>query len=173
MRANEFIVEAHHSIMKTITIGKWQVQVDSHAFVSMTARGVSPLDFSNIVTYACIYPNIVDTIPIGKGAYFQDVNTMISVYLYRLGENVIRVETVLGPDMKPKPPMFRRPVPVNTMKLDPKIKQGQEVIAKKIQQSGPEGRDIASKEIETYITPLLNLNRADRRALNRKLKRKP
>lgn len=172
MRAIEFIVEAHHSIIKTMTIGPWQVQIDSHAFVSMVARGVSPLDFSNIVTYACVYPDIVDTIPIGKGAYFQDVNTMISVYLHRLGENEIRVETVLGPDMKPKPPMFRRPVPVNTTKLDPKIKQGQDALAKRIQQHGPEGRDVVSKEIETDVTPWLNLGRAERRALNRKLKRK-
>lgn len=172
MRANEFIVEAHHSIMKIITIGKWKVHLDSHAFVSMAARGISILDFSNIVTYACIFPDIVATIPIGKGAYFQDTNTMISVYLYRLGENEIRVETVLGPDMKPKPPMFRRPVPVNTKKEDPKIKQGQERMAKRIQQYGPDGRDIVSKEIETDVTPWLNLGRAERRALNRKLKRK-
>lgn len=172
MRASEFITEAHHSILKTITIGAWKVQIDSHAFVSMTARGVSPLDFSNIVTYACIYPDIVDTIPIGKGAYFQDVNTMISVYLHRLGEREIRVETVLGPDMKPKPPMFRRPVPINKMALDPKIKQGQEWMAKRINQQGPEGRDNVSKEIETDIAPIMNLNRADRREFMRKLKRK-
>lgn len=170
--AKEFINEAHHSIMKTLTIGKWKVLIDSHAFVSMAARGISPLDLSNIVTYACIFPDIVGTIPIGKGAYFQDVNTMISVYLHRLSETEIRVETVLSPDMNPKPPMFRRPVPINKMALDPKIKQGQELMAKKIQQHGPEGRDIVSKEIETDITPLLNLNRADRRKLNRKLQRK-
>ena len=172
MRASEFIVEAHHSIIKTMPIGPWKVQIDSHAFVSMAARGVSPLDFSNIVTYACLYPDIVDTIPIGKGAFFQDVNTMVSVYLHRIGENEIRIETVLGPDMKPKPPMFRRPVPVNTMKLDPRTKQGQDALAKRIQQHGPEGRDVVSKEIETDVTPWLNLGRAERRALNRKLKRK-
>ena len=171
MRATEFITEAHHSIIKILSIGPWRVHIDSHAFVSMTSRGVSPLDLSNIITYACIFPKIVDTIPIGKGAYFQDVNTMISVYLHRLGENEIRVETVLSPSMKPTPPMFRRPVPISNEKLDPKVKQNQEKMAQRIQQYGPDGRDIVSQEIST-LTPILNLNRTDRRAYNRFMKKK-
>lgn len=172
MRAKEFITEAHHSIMKTFPIGKWKVLLDSHAFVSVATRNIPMRNFTNIITYACIYPDIVDTIPIGKGAYFQDVNTMISVYLHRLSENEIRVETVLSPDMKPKPPMFRRPVPINTEKEDPTVIKGQELMAKRVQQHGPEGRDVVSKEIESDITPWLNLGRAERRALDRKLKRK-
>jgi len=168
MRASEFITEAHHSIMQTMTIGSWKVLIDSHAFVSMTARDVSPIDFSNIITYACIFPNIVDTIPIGKGAFFQDINTMISVYLHRLSKNEIRVETVLSPDMKPKPPMFRRPVPTSHIKLDAKTQRGQAELSKEIRQRG---RDEVSQELET-IKPLLNMNRADRRALYRAIKRK-
>jgi hypothetical protein len=171
MRAKEFITEAHHSILKTLRIGPWIAHIDSHAVVSMTTRNISPLDFSNIVTYACMFPNILDTIPIGKGAYFQDVNTMISVYLHRLSVDEIRVETVLSPSMKPTPPMFRRPVPISNRKLDPKVKQAQEKMAQRIQQYGPDGRDIVSQEIST-LTPVLNLNRADRREYSRFVKRK-
>jgi hypothetical protein len=169
MRASEFITEAHHSILKTMTIGSWNVLIDSHAVVSMASRGVSPIDFSNIITYACIYPDIAATIPVGKGAYFQDVNTMVSIYLHRLGENQLRIETVLGPDMKPKPPMFRRPVP-NTInkKVSAKFQQSQDKMAQAVQKYG---RDAVSQEMSTYA-PLLSMNRADRRALMRSAKRK-
>ena len=169
MRANEFITEAHHSILKTMTIGQWRVLIDSHAVVSMAARNVSPITFSNIITYACIYPDVAATIPIGKGAYVQDTNTLVSVYLHRLSENEIRVETVLGPDMKPKPPLFRRSVPnTNNVKLDPKFLNGQNKLAQDIQQYG---RDDISKRISA-VAPILNLNRADYRKFQRLMKRK-
>ena len=64
MRANEFISEAHHSILKTVTIGPWSVQIDTHAVASMASRGVSPSDFSDIVNYACKSPDTLNTIPI-------------------------------------------------------------------------------------------------------------
>lgn len=168
MRASEFITEAHHSILKTMTIGSWRVLIDSHAVVSMAARKVSPIDFSNIITYACIYPDIAATIPLGKGAYVQDINTMISVYLHRLSDNEIRVETVLGPDMKPKPPLFRRSVPNINKKVDAKFQQGQDKMAQDIQQHG---RDAISQKIST-LAPVLSMNRADRRAFDRYTKRK-
>ena len=168
MRASEFITEAHHSIMKTMTIGSWRVLIDSHAVVSMTARNVSPITFSNIITYACIYPDVAATIPIGKGAYVQDTNTLVSVYLYRLSENEIRVETVLGPDMKPKSPMFRRPIPSTTRKTSPIMQQNLDYMARQAQQYG---RDAVSQKLAT-IAPYSNLNRADRRAFNRVVKRK-
>ena len=169
MRASEFITEAHHGILKTVTVGPWSVQIDTHAAVSLASRGVSPSTFTDIVTYACSSPNIVDTIPIGKGAYFQDVNTMVSIYLHRLSQNEIRVETVLGPDMKPKPPLFRRSVPnTNNVKLDPKFLNGQNKLAQDIQQYG---RDDISKRISA-VAPILNLNRADYRKFQRLMKRK-
>ena len=165
MRASEFITEAHHGILKTVTVGPWSVQIDTHATVSMASRGVSPSTFSDIVTYACSSPNIVDTIPIGKGAYFQDVNTMVSVYLHRLSENEIRVETVLGPDMKPKPPMFRRPIPSTTRKPSAIMQKNLNYMAQQAQELG---RDAVSQKLAT----ISNLNRADRRALKRSSKRK-
>jgi len=165
MRASEFITEAHHSIYKTVNIGPWRVQIDTHAITSMAARDVSASDFSDIVTYACGYPNIVDTIPIGKGAYFQDVSSMISVYFHRLSENEIRVETVLSPDMKPKPPMFRRPVPKTNRKPTPAMQKRTEYMA---QQTRELGRDAVSQKLAT----IANMNRADRRALSRASKRK-
>ena len=169
MRANEFITEAHHSILKTMTIGQWRVLIDSHAVVSMAARNVSPIDFSNIITYACIYPDVAATIPLGKGAYVQDINTMVSVYLHRLSENEIRVETVLGPDMKPKPPLFRRSVPNTINKnVGAKFQQSQDKMAQAVQKYG---RDVVSQKMSTYA-PLLSMNRADRRAIMRSAKRK-
>ena len=169
MRASEFITEAHHSILKTMTIGSWRVLIDSHAVVSMTARNVSPITFSNIITYSCIYPDVAATIPIGKGAYVQDTNSVVSVYLHRLSENEIRLETELGPDMKPKPPLFRRSVPnTNNVKLDPKFLNGQSKLAQDIQQYG---RDDISKRISA-VAPILNLNRADYRKFQRLMKRK-
>jgi hypothetical protein len=168
MRASEFITEAHHSILKTMTIGQWRVLIDSHAVVSMAARNVSPITFSNIITYACIYPDIAATIPIGKGAYVQDTNTLVSVYIHRLSENEIRVETVLGPDMKPKSPMFRRPIPSTTRKTSPIMQQNLDYMSRQAQQYG---RDAVSQKLAT-IAPYSNLNRADRRAFNRVVKRK-
>ena len=169
MRANEFISEAHHSILNTVTRGPWSVQIDTHAVASMASRGVSPSDFSDIVNYACKSPDTLNTIPIGKGAYFQNINNMVSVYILRLSENEIRVETVLGPDMKPKPPLFRRSVPnTNNVKLDPKFLNGQNKLAQDIQQYG---RDDISKRISA-VAPILNLNRADYRKFQRLMKRK-
>lgn len=169
MRANEFITEAHHSILYTMSLGPWRVLVDSHAVVSMVARNVSLIDFSNIITYACVYPDVAATIPLGKGAYVQDINTMVSIYLHRLSENEIRVETVLGPDMKPKPPLFRRSVPnTGNKKIQPKFQQMQAKLAQDIQLHG---RDAISQKISA-VAPLSSMNRADRRAFDRFRKRK-
>jgi hypothetical protein len=93
---------------------------------------------------------------------------MVSVYLHRLSENEIRVETVLGPDMKPKPPLFRRLVPNTNIKVDAKIQQGQAKMAQDIQQ---QGRDAVSQKISA-LAPVLSMNRADRRAFDRSIKRK-
>ena len=165
MRANEFISEAHHSILNTVTRGPWSVQIDTHAVASMASRGVSPSDFSDIVNYACKAPDTLNTIPIGKGVYFQNINNMVSVYILRLSENEIRVETVLGPDMKPKPPMFRRPIPSTTRKPSPRMQQNLDYMARQAQELG---RDAVSQKLAT----IPNLNRADRRALSRASKRK-
>jgi hypothetical protein len=168
MKISEIITEAHHSILTTINIEPWRVQIDTHAFANMAARGISLRNFTSIVSYACTFPDILDTIPIGKGAFFQDINTMISVYLHRLSENEIRVETVLSPDMKPKPPMFRRPVPIDNRKDDPKIQRKQAFIAQKVQQQGV---DAVSQKLST-IGPISTMNRANRREFSRFLKRK-
>ena len=165
MRASEFITEAHHSILNTVTRGPWRVQIDTHAVASMASRGVSPSDFGDIINYACTSPDTLNTIPIGKGAYFQNINNMVSVYINRLSKNEIRVETVLGPDMKPKPPMFRRPIPNTTKKPSAIMQKNLNYMAQQAQELG---RDAVSQKLAT----ISNLNRADRRALSRASKRK-
>ena len=167
MRATEFVTEAHHSILKVMQMGQWRVHIDSHAMVSAAARGVDAADFSNIISYATHIPNTLSTIPVGKGAYFQDVNTMISVYIHRLGQDELRVETVLGPDMSPKPPMFRRPVPAHNLKVEPSLKQAQAAMRKQTQQHG---RDYVSQKLAD-VKPIINMNRADRRAFKRMTKK--
>ena len=168
MRAAEFTTEAHHSILKVIQMGPWRVHIDTHAIVSATARSVDVADFSNIVSYATHVPNTLNTIPVGKGAYFQDVNTMISIYIHRLSEDELRVETVLGPDMRPTQPMFRRPVPPHNRKVDPRLKQSQDAMRKQTQQHG---RDTISQRLAD-IKPIVNMNRSDRRAFKRMVKKK-
>jgi type II secretory pathway predicted ATPase ExeA len=71
--------------------------------------------------------------------------------------------------MKPKPPLFRRPVPnTNNVKIDPKFLNGQSKLAQDIQKYG---RDDISKRISA-VAPILNLNRADYRKYLRLMKRK-
>jgi hypothetical protein len=93
---------------------------------------------------------------------------MVSVYLHRLSENEIRVETVLGPDMKPKPPMFRRPVPSSNKKTTRVMQQNLDHMARQAQQHG---RDAVSQKLAAWA-PYTNLNRANRRAVDRVIKRK-
>lgn len=168
MRSCEFISEAHHSILATRQIGPWNVHIDTHAIASQASRGIDLADFTNIITHACFLPNTLNTIPVGKGAYFQDLNTRISIYIYRLGNDELRIETVLGPDMKPKPPMFRRAVPSHNIKIDPRVNPAQNAVAQVAQQHG---RDYVSQHLSD-LAPIANMNRTDRRAFNRLMKKK-
>ena len=172
MRATEFITEAHHSILAVMKLGPWRVQIDSHALASAANRGVDTADFTNIINYAAQIPNTLSTIPIGKGAYFQDINTMISIYVHRISQDEIRVETVLGPDMSPKPPMFRRPVPKHNLKPIPGEKQAREWWGQQTQQHG---RDHVSQELanrNSIRNSIMNtMNRADRREFIRRAKK--
>lgn len=166
MKSYEFLKEAHHSIVATSKIGPWNVQIDSHAMVTLPERDISVATFSNIITHMCFMPNLLDSIPIGRGAYFQDTNSLVSLYLTRVGGDTIRVETALSPDMKPKPPLFRRPVPVSTIKSSKKDKEAAKLIRAK---TLSHGRDAVSQDFEKNMsTPL---NREQRRSMQKRIRR--
>jgi hypothetical protein len=167
MRIKEILTEAHHSIVKTLRIGPWQVQLDSHFLVSVAHKGIDIKTATSIVTYSALQPDIYQTVPVGKGVFYQDVNTMISIYVHRVNQNTIRVETVLPPSEIPKPPMFRRPVPPNETPRNPDVDRAVDYIRK---QSQLKGRDAVSQEIEK-IKPYIDLNRAQRRKLYKPIRK--
>ena len=113
MRAQEFITEAHHHRIASQELGQWTVHIDSHALVTIADRDIQLGDVINILTFACKYVPELKTIPRGKGAYFQDTNSLVSIYIRRSEHypNELTLETVLGPKMAPSPPLFRRSVP--------------------------------------------------------------
>lgn len=166
MKITEIINEAHHSIAGTFKIGPWTIYFDSHALVSVAHKEVSLADFTNIVSYSCTLPDVYPTIPIGKGAYFQDVNTMISIYVTRLSRFELRVETVLPKTQIPKPPMFRRPVPPASFKDNKRVGA---TLASLKADSLVRGRDAVSQDMEKNLaTPK---NRAERRQLDKLMRR--
>lgn len=169
MRINEILTEAHHGILMTLPFGPWKVQLDSHAYATIPYRKIPLESFIGIVSYMCSLPDVLPTIPIGKGAYFQDTNTAISIYVTRVAENVVRVETVLDRTMKPKQPLFRRPVPhwepePGVKRTDPKVMQAMQKLAQE------RGRDAVAQDAE-LIQPLTMMNRAQRREFEKKLRR--
>lgn len=190
MRASEFITEAHHSRMLTWKLGTWTVHIDSHAFVSLPERDIALHDFVNILTFACKYVPELKDIPRGKGAYFQDTNTLVSLYLRRSQHypSEITVETALGPNMKPKPPLFRRSVPPPDYQDTDDMKR---TAVSMRDRTMTHGRDKVSQDIEDLIptiekhlaaheyTPdmpspspsMPALNRADRRTLQKYLRK--
>ena len=181
MRAREFVTEAHHYRMATQQMGPWTVHIDSHAFVTMADRSISPGDVVNMLSFACRSVPEIKTIPRGKGAYFQDTNTMISIYIKRSDSypNELTLETVLPPEMAPTPPLFRRPVPPHDMRDTPLIKSGQQAMRQKIQSVG---RDAVSQDVESMMpamqasmnqppAPDAPLNREQRRAWSKYLQK--
>lgn len=149
MKVNEIITEAHHSIIASDKIGKWTVHIDSHAFVSISHRGVSLGDVVNILTFFCKYIPEIDTIPRGKGAYIQDTNTLVSLYIRRSKSypTDLTLETVLSPSMKPSPPLFRRSVPPPTEDMidSPELKS---MMAATRRETTARGRDAVSQDFE-------------------------
>ena len=176
MKITEVISEAHHGRLTTEKIGKWTVHLDSHAIATLPVRHVDMRDFVNILNYAFKYIPELDTIPRGKGAYFQDTNTLVSIYIRRSSSypNEFTVETVLSPDMRPTPPLFRRPIPSHDLVAIPGIKDTEEVIRK---DAAARGRDAIAQDLETASTqksqpndPMDNfepVNRQQRRAFDR------
>jgi hypothetical protein len=149
MKITEIITEAHHSRLVTHKMGDWTVHFDSHLMATIPDRQIPLEDVVNITTYACLrYADELRTIPRGKGAYFQDTNTLISIYIRRNQHypNEITVETVLSPDMKPTPPLFRRPIPSHGLTID---KQHQKTMDYYRQQTQARGRDAVSQDLET------------------------
>ena len=167
MKITEIIQEAHHSITKTTKIGPWTVQIDSHALVSIAHKGVKLSDFTNIVTYSCLAPDIYQQVPVGKGVYFQDVNTLVSIYVTRVSDDTLRVETVLPPSQKPKPPFYRRPVP-SSDRQDSQVEKTLQAMQAKTQALG---RDAVSQELERITPAMNNLNREQRRRLQKMSRR--
>jgi hypothetical protein len=168
MKITEIISEAHHSIISKTKIGPWTVHLDSHAMVSVAHKGVPLEDFSNIVTYSCLSPDVYQRVPIGKGVFFQDVNTMISIYVTRLSETDLRVETVLPKSEIPKPPMFRRPVPFHGMKRPKEVNSALNAIRA---DSLDRGRDAVSQDMEKSATSMANLNRQQRREFDKQMRK--
>lgn len=164
MKITEIVLEAHHYVHKTIQIGSWTVHLDSHAIVSAAHRNVPFEVLTNIISYLCFMPDVLPTFPVGRGAYFQDTNTLVSIFVKRISENDVRIETVLGSDMKPKPPLFRRPVPANTKSAPANLKQIEKHLHKASQE---QGRDAVSQDIESGAHFAKNLNREQRRRLEK------
>ena len=182
MRADEFLNEAHHHRIITRQIGTWTVHIDTHLIATIADRDIVVGDVVNILSFACRYVPELKTIPLGKGAYFQDTNTLVSLYLKRSQHypNEITLETVLSPTQAPTPPLFRRSVPQHDMPDTPKIKAGKEMMRQYTQTLG---RDAVSQDLET-LAPKINakqyytapetevpLNREQRRALNKYLRK--
>jgi hypothetical protein len=92
---------------------------------------------------------------------------MISIYVKRISENDLRVETVLPKSEIPKPPMFRRPVPATKIKRSKK--QG-EIYNTARSASLKRGRDEISQDIEK-IASLPPLNRQQKRELDKRMRR--
>lgn len=189
MKVKDIITEAHHSILITEKIGKWTVHIDSHALASIPERNVSLGDVVNILNFFCKYVPEIDTIPRGKGAYVQDTNTLISLYIRRSKNypTELILETVLSPSMKPSPPLFRRSVPPtpDDMKDSPELKS---TMAATRRQTLTRGRDAVSQDLETlkpkinamklskqYDSPQSNseppLNREQRRAMAKMMRK--
>jgi hypothetical protein len=166
MKIQEILTEAHHSILVTMPIGPWKVQIDTHAYATLPARDIPLENFTNMISYMCYLPDVLPTIPVGRGAYFQDTNTAISIYVTRVANNVIRVETVLDRTMKPKQPLFRRSVPAPDMKNIKPVDYGSIRDAVKTQ-----GRDAVSQDMEKNLQPLMPVNRAERRKFSKVMRR--
>lgn len=179
MRAQEFVNEAHHYRIGSQEIGQWTVHIDSHALVTIAHRDIQLGDVINILTFACKYVPELKTIPRGKGAYFQDTNSLISIYIRRSEHypNELTLETVLEPSMRPSPPLFRRPVPPTPQDLQdtPELRANKAAMRKHTQ---AQGRDAVSQDIEGMMpgirdyairksaaAPEVPLNREQRRAL--------
>ena len=150
MKIKEVIAEAHHSRLVSSKIGEWTVHVDSHLIASAAARRIPLEDVGNMVTYACLAVPELKTIPRGKGAYFQDTNTNLSIYIRRNQHypDQITIETVLSPEMTPTPPLFRRAVPAHNLKVN---KRNQTNLDYYHRQAQERGRDAVSQDLETAM----------------------
>jgi hypothetical protein len=172
MRATEFLTEAHHSRLFTQKMGKWNVHFDSHFLVTVSARNISLPFVSHMISYIFYNLDDIETIPRGKGAYIQDTNTLISVYIKRSNSypTDFTIETVLSPDMKPTPPLFRRSFPAapKSLKDKPHDRKMQDKIRKDVEQKG---RDKVSQDLSDIGFKPQLLNRANRRTLSKLAKK--
>ena len=150
MKIKEVVTEAHHSRLISKKIGEWTVHLDSHLMATIPARRIPLADVVNLINYACLEVPELKTIPRGKGAYFQDTNTNLSIYIRRNQHypDQITIETVLSPDMTPTPPLFRRSVPAHDFKMN---KTHQERMDYYHQQAQERGRDAVSQDLETAV----------------------
>ena len=165
MKVHEILLEAHHSILTTFPAGPWKVEIDSHATVSLADRNIPLHKFTAMITYMCSLPDVLPTVPVGRGAYFQDTNTRISIYVTRTADKTVRVETVLSPTMAPKAPLFRRPVP----DWQPKGRKPNDLPAMQADIKA-RGRDAVSQDLE-QLRPLMPVNREQRRQFAKKMRR--
>lgn len=176
MKISEIISEAHHSIIRTTEIGPWILDIDSHFLSSMADRSdvLNLKEVTSIVTAVCLELEALHKVPRGTGVFVQEVNSKISIYLYRYKNkpNRLRLETVLTPDMKPKEPVIRVSVPPSNNTMSKKeIKNLERVRA----YTQSQGRDSYSQNLERnkdFISAMSQMNRQQRRAFNKIIKSK-
>ena len=172
MKIKEIVKEAHHSIIDTRPIGDWILDVDSHFMASMADRSdiLNMMDVISIISYACIYSEELKNVVRGTGVFVQDTNSKISIYLHRYKNqpNRLRLETVLTPEMKPKEPVIRIAVPVSDNRMS---KKDMDVMANMRKHTQEFGRDSVSQEIERNTNLMKGMNRHDRRAFKKMIKK--
>ena len=175
MKITEIICEAHHSIVKSTTIGNWIVDIDSHFIVTLADRNVlNPKVVTNIVTQVCLGSQALTKVPRGTGVFVQDTVSNISIYLYRYKNkpNQLRLETVLTPDMHPKEPIIRIAIPpTDDTKIPAKHQKAMDQMKKSIQSSD---RDTVSQSLEKNkdtMDAMSKMNRQQRRAFNKIVQR--
>ena len=172
MKINEILKEAHHSIIGTLVIGDWILDIDSHFEVSLADRShiLNAKEVSSIITYACLYAEGLKSVKRGTGVFVQDTNSKISIYLrkYKNQPNRLVLETVLEPDMKPTEPVIRIAVPVSDTKMR---KKDIDNIANMRKHTQEFGRDSVSQDIERNTNLMKGMNRHDRRAFKKMIKK--
>jgi hypothetical protein len=175
MKVREIINEAHHSIIATMEIGDWILDIDSHYIATIADRSnkVNAKEVTSIISFACLYSEELKKLPRGTGAFVQDTVSNISIFLHRYKNqpNRLRLETVLTPDMTPKDRIIRITVPSTNTKMSRKDIKNIERVRMDTQLRG---RDSVSQDYENnkdVIDAMSTMDRNQRRVLKKNLAR--
>lgn len=176
MRASDFITEAHHYILSTHQMGEWEVQISSHATVSIPDRS-RDTDILSIANYVCTHPSGLESIRRGAGACFYDTNSRVAIWLDRSPSRprVLTLATVFKPGFHLPKPVFEITVPDTRMPDDPKLKQVIDFMDKEVKNRG---RDAVSQDLESIArfmkwqdNQISQMSRQQRRAVDRRMKK--